>query len=206
MAITRIFHMKECRKNPSSHLKNGIEYIINPEKTDDGKYIGYGNCRPEHVYQDMMETKEFYQKKDGRQGYHFVLSFDAAEVQVDEEFAMKIIREFAEKYLGRDYQYVYAVHNDRIHMHAHLIFNSVKITDGLKYHYQKGDWERYIQPITDEICKKYELKTILLDGENDKEKENKSWKDIIEDDLKEAISDSISYLQFKEHLQKKGIR
>ena len=39
MAISKLMHMKETAGNPSRHLKRAIEYIMNPEKTNDQKYV-----------------------------------------------------------------------------------------------------------------------------------------------------------------------
>lgn len=36
-------------------------------------------------------------------------------------------------------------------MHCHIVFNSVGRYDGAKYRYVNGDWEKNIQPVTDEI-------------------------------------------------------
>ena len=60
----------------SRHLNNSIQYIMNPKKTEDGKLIG-GNAgmTPKEVYQTMMDTKSDWEKLDGRQGYHYVISF-----------------------------------------------------------------------------------------------------------------------------------
>ena len=82
MALTKLMNMKQCGKgNPARHLKNGIVYIMQEGKTDQGRWIG-GNAGStwQEVYQTMLETKREFGKQNGRQGYHFVLSFkeDAA--------------------------------------------------------------------------------------------------------------------------------
>ena len=77
MALTKLMHMKQSgSRKPSRHLKNGIEYIMKENKTEGGQWIG-GNAgsTPKEVYQTMLDTKEEYGKKSGRQGYHFVISF-----------------------------------------------------------------------------------------------------------------------------------
>lgn len=53
---------------------------MNPKKTEDGKLIG-GNAgmTPKEVYQTMMDTKSDWEKLDGRQGYHYVISFKPGE-------------------------------------------------------------------------------------------------------------------------------
>ena len=101
----------------------------------------------------MLDTKRDWQKLSGRQGYHFVISFRPGET--DEETAFHLVRDFCEQYLGENYDYCFSIHNDRAHMHGHIIFNSVNRVSGYKYRYADGDWEKEIQPVTDTLCRKY---------------------------------------------------
>ena len=67
MAITKLDHLKESKKgNPAAHLKNAIRYILNPEKTNGGMFVG-GNCgtSAEEIYASMISTKEFFGKTGG---------------------------------------------------------------------------------------------------------------------------------------------
>ncbi|MBR0341635.1 MAG: relaxase/mobilization nuclease domain-containing protein [Oscillospiraceae bacterium] len=140
----------------SNGLKRSIAYIMNPAKTEDGLLIG-GNAgtTPEEVSHVMMETKQEWDKTGGRQGYHFVISWKPGEVTKDQ--AYRIVGEFCERYLGDAYDYVYSIHTDQDHLHGHIVFNSVNRIDGYKYRYEKGDWEKYVQPVTDEICREHGL-------------------------------------------------
>lgn len=155
MGITKLMHMKESPGTPYIHLKNGIEYILDEKhhqaKTCGGIWVG-GNCgsQSREILQKFLQTKDAYGKTDGRQGYHFVISFRPGEV--DEQKAYAIAKDFCEEYLRDHFDYVFAIHNDKAHMHAHIIFNSVSRLDGSKYHYKDGDWEKWIQPVTDRIC------------------------------------------------------
>ena len=151
---------------PHRHLANAVQYILdeknNEAKTCDGLYVG-GNAGydSEDIIKTFLNTKELYGKLHGRQGYHFVISFEPGETDADE--AYEITKEFAKKYLGENYDYVFATHTDKNHIHSHLIFNSVSRTDGYKYRYENGDWERYIQPVTDEICMEHGLKPLKFE-------------------------------------------
>ena len=110
MAITKLDHLKESKKgNPAAHLKNAIRYILNPEKTNGGMFVG-GNCgtSAEEIYASMISTKEFFGKTGGRKGYHFVISFSPGEASCEEAF--QIGKEFCEQYFSNAYEYVYAVH------------------------------------------------------------------------------------------------
>ena len=65
---------------------------------------------------------------------------------------MKIIGKFVEEYLGKEFEAVYALHDDTDHIHGHIAFNSVRcIGEGKKYDYRNGDWDKIIQPLVNKI-------------------------------------------------------
>ena len=152
MAITKILNIKESEgRNPASHLKNALEYIQNPDKTEECVLVGGINCLPDTAFEQMEETKNIFHKTGKRQGYHVIISFSPEE-KVTAEQAMYVLEHFAKDVLGDDYEVVYAVHTDREHMHGHLIWNSVSMTTGKKYNSPKGNWKNYLQPITNKYC------------------------------------------------------
>lgn len=154
-------------------LQNVINYILNPKKTAGGILTGSVNCSLDSALQDMISTKEYYGKTSSnpseRLGYHFTISF--LPNSVDEATAYEVIKEFVEQYLGAEYEAVFAIHNDKEHIHGHICFNSVRFTDGRKYRYMrddpyhniKGDWRTTIQPLLDQICLKHGLNTLEMD-------------------------------------------
>ena len=152
MAITKILNIKESEgRNPASHLKNALEYIQNPDKTEECVLVGSINCLPDTAFEQMEETKNIFHKTGKRQGYHVIISFSPEE-KVTAEQAMYVLEHFAKDVLGDDYEAVYAVHTDREHMHGHLIWNSVSMTTGKKYNSPKSNWKNYLQPITNKYC------------------------------------------------------
>ena len=152
MAITKILNIMESEgRNPASHLKNALEYIQNPDKTEEGVLMGSINCLPDTAFEQMEETKNIFHKNSKRQGYHVIISFSPEE-KVTAEQAMYVLEHFAKDVLGDDYEAVYAVHTDREHMHGHLIWNSVSMTTGKKYNSPKGNWRNHLQPITNKYC------------------------------------------------------
>ena len=152
MAITKILNIKESEgRNPASHLKNALEYIQNPDKTEECVLVGGINCLPDTAFEQMEETKNIFHKNSKRQGYHVIISFSPEE-KVTAEQAMYVLEHFAKDVLGDDYEAVYAVHTDREHMHGHLIWNSVSMTTGKKYNSPKGNWKNHLQPITNKYC------------------------------------------------------
>ena len=152
MAITKILNIQESEdRNPASHLKNALEYIQNPDKTEECVLVGGINCLPDTAFEQMEETKNIFNKTGKRQGYHVIISFSPEE-KVTAEQAMYVLEHFAKDVLGDDYEAVYAVHTNREHMHGHLIWNSVSMTTGKKYNSPKGNWKNHLQPITNKYC------------------------------------------------------
>ena len=152
MAITKILNIMESEgRNPASHLKNALEYIQNPDKTEECVLVGGINCLPDTAFEQMEETKNIFHKTGKRQGYHVIISFSPEE-KVTAEQAMYVLEHFAKDVLGDDYEAVYAVHTDKEHMHGHLIWNSVSMTTGKKYNSPKSNWKNHLQPITNKYC------------------------------------------------------
>lgn len=191
MAITKILNIMESEgRNPASHLKNALEYIQNPDKTEECVLVGSINCLPDTAFEQMEETKNIFHKTGKRQGYHVIISFSPEE-KVTAEQAMYVLEHFAKDVLGNDYEAVYAVHTDREHMHGHLIWNSVSMTTGKKYNSPKGNWKNHLQPITNKYCD--ELGLSIMPAEysrnpknisRDKWEKEMSMKDIILRDAK----------------------
>ena len=175
MAISKILHIGDCGAGyAGKHLKQALDYIAAPEKTGNGQFVGFLNCRPERVYEQMRQTKERFGKTDKRQGYHIIISFPEGEA--DARTAFEIVGRFAESYLGKDYEAMYTVHDNTAHIHGHVIFNSVSFRDGKKYRYKKGDWEKEIQPVTDRRCAEYGLQTLEMTRDRGKAaKSRREW-------------------------------
>ena len=170
MAITKILNIKESKgRNPASHLENALNYIQNPDKTEECVLVGGINCLPDTAFEQMVETKNIFYKSGNRQGYHVIISFSPEE-KVTAEQAMYVLEHFAKDVLGDDYEAVYAVHTDREHMHGHLIWNSVSMTTGRKYNSPKGNWKNHLQPITNKYCD--ELGLSIMPAEYSKNPKN----------------------------------
>lgn len=92
----------------------------------------------------------------------------------------------------------------------------MSFVDGKKYRYEKGDWAKYIQPITNRLCQEYGLSIIDVDDEK-KERQHESykewseyregnfvWSDMIKRDLDACILQAKDYEEFLELLSEKG--
>ena len=181
MAITRMGHIKDDGKGGAVYRV--IKYIANPEKCEGGKLVGVNNIIlnggdvVKTSTEQIMNTKRNLDKTDGRQMYHFKISF-AENDKVTPELAMQIAQEFCDSYL-KDYETVYAVHTNTKHLHFHVAFNSVSFATGLKYHYARGDWRRELQPVVNELCRKYGLSEIDVNARG--KKTNKDYVGWIKD-------------------------
>ena len=214
MAISKITCMKDCGKSyHGKHLRAALADITVPEKTQQGRLVAGINCVPEFAFEQMKETKRKYGKLDKRQGYHLVLSFKENEVTPDT--AMELTSRFVKEYLGSEYEAVYAVHDNTSHIHAHIVFNSVSFLTGKKYRYEKGDWAREIQPITNRLCQEYGLSTIEIEDdklnqdveyrETRKEQAIQHvWNSAIRRDLDACIILSATYEEFQRKLTERG--
>lgn len=214
MAVTVLQHMKEAPKFKPQHLHNAIKYILDVRndgaKTDFGKWVG-GNVGLEfnEIFWNFMNTKKVLEKLDGRQGYHFVISFNKEE-NVSAETCFNVLEDFCKNYLGDEYDYVFAVHTDKEHMHGHIIFNSVNRITAKKYRYEKGDWEKYIQPVTDQIAQTYNLLPLTYEKERigvshakwaEKNLRKLNWKTIIRADVDYAIKNSSTWEEFLQNMK-----
>ena len=215
MAISKILHMKDSGNSfHARHLKRALDYVMNPEKTQGGRLVGAINCQADMAFEQMMDTKKQFGKTDKRQGYHIILSFKEDEVEPDRAF--EITQKFVAEYLGDAYEAVFVVHDNTDHVHSHIVFNSVSFADGKKYRYEKGDWAKYIQPITNKLCQEYGLSIIdVEDGSKEKQHENYKdwseyregsfvWADMIKRDLDACILQANDFRGFLELLSEKG--
>ena len=127
--------------------------------------------------------------------------------------AMQIGEELCDRYLKDDYQYVIAVHNDKDHLHCHIIFNNTNLYNGLSFtteHNQGRKSERAwaeLREISDEICAEHGISVIsepekghgVSHFERNMQKEGKSWKD----KLRVRIAEVMLYSRdFKDFLEK----
>lgn len=98
-------------------------YIMRPDKVSGG--YGIDPCCPA---ESMKIVSEQFGKQQGVQLRHYVVSFTPYELD-DPAIVNAIAQQFA-MYIGQTYQVLYAVHEDKPHLHFHLMHNSVSYLDG----------------------------------------------------------------------------
>lgn len=192
-------------------LDSRINYILNPAKTGNGLYTGGVNTTPPSAYADMHSTKLQFDKSEGRLGYHLIQSFSPGEITPLE--AMKLGREFINRYLHGHYEVVYSVHTDHDHVHLHFIWNSVSFIDGRKYHAPPGAYLDEMRRLSDEICRERGY-SVIREGEKMNEQPYAAWKaeqagentlrDQIRHDMDTAIRASMTWTSFIREMQHMG--
>lgn len=155
-----IEYVKDRAKTTKSagSLEEAIDYALNREKTEQTIFEDAIGCTCENAYVDMVKTKERFHKKEGVQGYHLVQSF--AEGEVSPELAHLIGQELAEQLLKGQYEVVITTHLNTKHYHNHLVWNSVSMVDGRKYHSNAKSYFTEVRQISDQLCRKYGLSVI----------------------------------------------
>ena len=195
MAITKILNI-HCATggNPAAHLKNALEYIRNPDKTEQCRLVGSVNCLPDSAFEQMLDTKCVYGKSGKRQGYHVIISFLPDEAVTPEQ-ARFVAEGFMVDVLKGEYEAVYAIHTDKEHTHIHIIWNSVNLITGEKYNSPKGNWKNHLQPATNKYCELLGLEIMPaeyaknpVNMSKEKWEYEQSFKDYILNDAKLCLS------------------
>lgn len=181
-----------------AHLKNLVPYIMREYKAK-GRTFSNSGITPRQILDTFYLTKEMNPSHGIREGYHLKLSFSEDET-ISHDAALEFVKEWAEEYLGEDYDYVVAEHSDRELTHMHLVFNSVKRTGG-KYHYGNKEWENVITPLTNRLCEKYSTGKLKEKDKNLDYSKPENWKGQVEKDMEECIRYSHSYSDFKMRMQ-----
>ena len=107
---------------------------------------------------------------------------------------------------------VITTHLNTRHYHNHIVWNSVSMADGRKYHSNAKSYYTEIRKISDELCRKYGLSIIESDQKKSipyvqwkAEQEGKpTWRSAIRLDIRESVQESYSWSQFLKEMEKRG--
>lgn len=151
MAINKVVN-----KSTKSHgaMRNVIEYVLRDDKVKQGFVEVTGPYAAEtinydDVYKTWLEEKKLWDKDSGRMYAHNIISFHKDEVVTPAE-VLEIGKEFADRFFS-GHQCVIGVHQDKDHLHCHIVTNSVSYIDGLKLHQTKRDLEQQ-KEYTNNLC------------------------------------------------------
>lgn len=211
-SITYIQDKEKTVKKAESagSLEEAIDYALNREKTEQTVFEDSIGCTCASAYRDMTATKKRFHKMGGVQGYHLIQSFAAGEVTP--ELAHLVGLELAEELLKGRFEVVITTHLNTRHYHNHLVFNSVSMTDGRKYHSNCKNYYGEIRRISDGLCRKYGLSVIQTNNGKgmhysqwQAEKNGKpTWRTAIRLDIREAVEISFTWRQFLTEMENKG--
>ncbi|GAA0267077.1 relaxase/mobilization nuclease domain-containing protein [Faecalicatena contorta] len=201
---------KEKTTKSAGSLEEAIDYALNREKTEQTVFEDSIGCTCDNAYADMVLTKKRFHKTEGVQGYHLVQSF--AKGEVTPELAHLIGQELADQLLKGEFEVVITTHLNTSHYHNHLVWNSVSMIDGHKYHSNEKSYYTEVRRISDNLCKKYGLSVIQTNqgkamhyAQWKAEKEGKpTWRTAIRLDIRESIDRSFSWTQFVSEMEKRG--
>ena len=124
MAVTKIHPIK-------STLKKALDYIENPDKTEDKMLVSSFGCSYEtaDIEFEMLLAQAI--QKGNNLAHHLIQSFAPGEATPEQ--AHEIGKQLADEVLQGKYSYVLTTHIDKGHVHNHLIFCAVDMVNHRKY-------------------------------------------------------------------------
>ncbi len=109
----------------------------------------------EHFSSHKFDEPLPKQGKGRVKAIHYIQSFDPKD-NISPELAHQIARTFARKAFGDSCQVVIATHNDKLHIHNHIIINTYGI-DGRKFNANKKTLDE-LKEISDRVCLAFGIK------------------------------------------------
>ena len=173
MAITKIHPIK-------STLKKALDYIENPDKTDEKLFVSSYGCSYETADIEFQMLLDQAFKKGNNLAHHLIQAFEPGETTPEQ--AHEIGKQLADEVLQGKYSYVLTTHIDKGHVHNHLIFCAVDMVNHRKYNSNRQSYA-YIRRTSDRLCQENGLSVVKPGkakgktyAEWDAQKKGKSWK------------------------------
>lgn len=140
-----------------------IDYVTQPHKTEDEYLITGINCGVATAKEQMEMTRRKFHidsSENDRVGYHIIQSFsleDDVEPETANEIGCRLVEELYE-----GYEAIVATHVDRLHIHNHIVINSVNKKTGLKLSDRLASKEGLynLRRKNDELSRAYGLSTL----------------------------------------------
>lgn len=190
-------------------LKNQLKYLEKEGKTLEKLKEGI-NCTTDNIEKEFNIVKEMYNKKEGKQYYHYTQAFSKTD-KITPEKAHEIGKEWIEKNI-KGYQIYLVTHIDKEHIHNHFLINSVSIEYGKKLQISPKKLEK-MKIESNKICEREHLKKIDLnkknsifktDGEYRIEKRGQeTWKGELREVIELELKKSKNLEEFRENLKEK---
>ena len=201
MAYTKIHAIKAT-------VDKAIDYICNPEKTDEKMFVSSYACSPETAAYDFKYTLDHCRENSPNKAYHLIQAFAPGEVGFEE--AHHIGKELADKLLEGKYSYVVTTHIDKEHVHNHIIFCAADNIEHNKYHDCKQSYY-HIRKLSDELCREHNLSVIIPGAQRGRKYEEwqsdqngSTWKTQLRQDINFFIKSASTYEEFLLLMRAKG--
>ena len=201
MAVTKIKPIK-------STLSKALDYIQNPDKTDEKVLVSSFGCSYETADIEFGFTLSQALEKGNNLAHHLIQAFEPGEV--DYEKAHEIGRQLADAVTKGQHEYVLTTHIDKGHIHNHIIFCAADNINHEKYHDCKKTYY-HIRHMNDELCSEHQLSVLPPTDQRGKtykewlsNKSNSSWKTRLKNDIDEAIQTADTYEDFLDLIRAKG--
>ena len=216
---------KTKRNQSLSSMKRRIEYIYNKSTLIDSVLVNIDSV--EVIYNEFIQTKKEFNKLDGNNFFHYVISF-SDEDKIDEKDVMEIVYKFLEDKKFDGFQIFYGTHQDTDNLHCHILINSVNCINGKKWHLdnRKKDWldmelklnkiaKPYGCKIPEKIARLMEEKEVKNEyarkskDEKSKYEEKmnmtgKSWKVKVKETIEYIVKNSVDEEDFIKNVKKAG--
>ena len=202
-------------------MKQRIQYILNPEKTEGMFVCDSHNCftNAEDAYLNMKYIYENYthhkfeeplpkQGKARVKMLHYVQSFSPDD-NVTPELAHRMGKAWIRKAFGDNVQAVIATHTDKAHIHNHVLINVFGI-DGHKYNSNKKTLSE-VREHSDRVCLAFDIQPIMNNKhmgmtykEWDARRKGMSWKEQIRREIDTLVLSSKNFDELAATLEEKG--
>lgn len=193
MAVTKIKPIK-------STLSRALDYIQNPDKTEDKMLVSSFGCSFETADIEFEYTLSQAIDKGNNLAHHLIQSFEPGEVDY----------QTAHEVTTGQYEYVLTTHIDKGHIHNHILFCAVNFVDYHKYNSNKRTYYN-IRNISDRLCKESGLSVVVPGKSKGKsyaeyqaEKTGTSWKGKLKIAVDALIFQSVDFEDFLRRLQGTG--
>ena len=157
MATTRLMPLHIGKgQTAGDAIKRALGYIKDPMKTENGILVTSYGCTPQTAEAEFMLMRREYLTITGRRrgkddvlAYHLRQSFKPGEITPEE--ANRIGCELAKRFTHGQHAYVVATHEDRRHVHSHIIISAVNLDCDRKFRNFWGS-SKAIRRLSDTLC------------------------------------------------------
>ena len=165
MATTRIMPLHVGKDRTESRaISDIIDYVVNPQKTDNGRLITGYACDSRTADAEFLLAKRQYIATTGRVrgtddviAYHVRQSCRPGEITPEE--ANRLGVEFARRFTKGNHAFVVCTHIDKSHIHNHIIWSSVSLEYDRKFRNFWGS-TKAVRRLSDTICIENELSIV----------------------------------------------